>query len=150
VRRLMRHLNQLPVLIGWSMGGLVAMMVAASDAISACITLAPSLPAQREDLTVSLRQGVIHADTYGIFHTDPEDQPAMSDLPPEERRIALGALSLESQYARDERRHGIIIETLSCPLLIVTGTQDEQWPSSRYDHFWIGADRFSMQELGSA
>lgn len=145
VRRLMRYLHQPPALIGWSMGGLVAMMVAARDQVAACIALAPSLPAQQEDATVALRHGVINAETYGISHTRPEDQPAMPDLTLDERRIALGALGPESQYARDERRRGILIQTLFCPLLIVTGTQDDQWPSSRYETLWIGADRLSMQ-----
>lgn len=145
VRRLIRHLNRPPVLIGWSMGGLVAMMVAERDPVSACVTLAPSLPAEREETTVVLRHGVISAKTYGISHTRPEDQPAMPDLTLDERRIALRALGPESQYARDERRRGIIIRTLSCPLLIVTGTRDNRWPGSRYANFWISADRLSMQ-----
>ena len=37
------QLKDLPVLIGWSMGGLVAMMAAAEGKAAACITLAPSM-----------------------------------------------------------------------------------------------------------
>ncbi len=93
VRRLIRHFNQPPVMMGWSMGGLVAMMAAACDPVLACIALAPSLPSQREDLSVTLRQGVFDASAYGISHLDPENQPAMPDLTTDERCIALASLS---------------------------------------------------------
>jgi pimeloyl-ACP methyl ester carboxylesterase len=144
VQRLVQHLAEPPILLGWSMGGLVAMMVAACGGIAACVTLAPSTPAQREDPAVSLRSGIMKADVYGITSPDPAEQPTMPDLTVEERRIALASLSLESQRARDERQRGIVIETLPCPLLIVTGSEDTLWPSSRYDALWLRADRMQM------
>ena len=143
VRKLMRQLKQPPVLMGWSMGGLVAMMAAATE-VAACITLAPSIPARQEDPTVTLRPGIMTSEVYGITHTDPADQPSMPDLTIEERRVALAALGPESQYARDERQCGIVIETLPCPLLIVTGTLDSLWPSTRYRDLWLPADHLSM------
>jgi len=39
-----RELKRSPVLLGWSMGGLVAMMAVASCDAQACIGLAPSAP----------------------------------------------------------------------------------------------------------
>jgi pimeloyl-ACP methyl ester carboxylesterase len=45
VGALARQFARRPVLVGWSMGGLVALMVAASGHASACVALAPSLPA---------------------------------------------------------------------------------------------------------
>ena len=42
VQSIIRQIGRPPVLVGWSMGGLVAMMVAASGVASACVTLAPS------------------------------------------------------------------------------------------------------------
>jgi pimeloyl-ACP methyl ester carboxylesterase len=43
---LVAQFRQSPVLIGWSMGGLVALMVAATGVASACVGLAPSTPAR--------------------------------------------------------------------------------------------------------
>lgn len=140
VRSVIKQLAQPPVVMGWSMGGLIAMMVAATGNALACITLAPSLPARRVDTSITLRNGEFGPEEYGIVSTDPEDQPAMPDLNPEERNIALASLSRESRLARDERRAGVVIESLPCPLLIVTGTEDTQWPQERYDGLWLKAE----------
>ena len=139
------QLNDLPVLIGWSMGGLVAMMAAVEGKAAACITLAPSMPARRTDQSVELRYGEFTAEEYGITSRDPKEQPAMPDLDIEERAIALASLGRESRFARDQRKRGIIIESLPCPLLIVTGTLDTQWPGHRYDNLWLKADRLSVE-----
>ena len=144
VQRLAQQLTMAPVLLGWSMGGLVALMVAASGGIAACVTLAPSIPARHEDPAVPLRSGIMMADVYGITSTDPTDQPVMPDLTLAERRIALASLSPESQRARDERQRGIVIETLPCPLLIVTGSEDTLWPRTRYAALWLQADQLQM------
>jgi hypothetical protein len=69
----------------------------------------------------------------------------MSDLSIEERTIALASLGMESQHARDDRYAGIVIESLPCPLLIVTGTADRQLPRSRYDGLWLSADFVSLE-----
>jgi hypothetical protein len=37
-----------------------------------------------------------------------------------------------SRLARDERKRGIVIGHLPCPLLIVTGELDTSWPRERY------------------
>jgi pimeloyl-ACP methyl ester carboxylesterase len=50
-----------PVLIGWSMGGLVALMVAARGLARACLALAPSIPTLQLDENVPLRSGVFDA-----------------------------------------------------------------------------------------
>jgi pimeloyl-ACP methyl ester carboxylesterase len=132
VRRVALAQAQRPVLLGWSMGGLVAMMVAAGGHAAACVGLAPSTPARTRDERVPLRTGVFGPEVYGIVDRDPEHQPSMPDLDEEERRFALAALGPESLRARDERQAGIVIERLPCPLLIVTGTGDTQWPLARY------------------
>jgi alpha-beta hydrolase superfamily lysophospholipase len=49
-----RELRRPAVLLGWSMGGLVAMMAAASCGALACIGLAPSTPVRLSDPSVSL------------------------------------------------------------------------------------------------
>ncbi len=126
------------------MGGLLAMMVASSGRCSACVALAPSTPARHIDPLVELHTGEFGAEEYGTTSRDPTEQPAMPDLDLEERKIALASLGGESLLARDERRRRIVIEALPCPLLIVTGAEDTQWPRERYDDLWLRADYLSV------
>jgi pimeloyl-ACP methyl ester carboxylesterase len=140
VRRLAEQLRERPVIIGWSMGGLVAIMAAGAGLARACIGLAPSTPASAVDETVALRAGAFGPAEYGITSDDPDQQPAMPDLDREERQIALASLGQESRYARDERKRGVVVRSLGCPLLIVTGTDDTQWPRSAYDGLHLPAE----------
>ena len=89
---------------------------------------------------VALRVGEFGPEEYGITSRDPDEQPAMTDLDREERLIALGSLGRESRYARDERQRGIVVTSLPCPLLIVTGTDDRQWPRERYAGLHLPAE----------
>jgi hypothetical protein len=88
----------------------------------------------------------------------------MTDLDREERVVAFESLGLESHMARDERKAGIVIASLPCPVLIVTGTADTQWPRQRYadrpfaaDHVEVGGashsglvlNRRVLPEIGS-
>jgi pimeloyl-ACP methyl ester carboxylesterase len=139
VKRAIGSLPQPPILLGWSMGGLVAMMVAADRHAAACIGLAPSAPARRRNADLPLREGVFGPETYGIVDRDPQRQPTMPDLDEEERAIALAALGPESLLARDERQAGIVIDRMPCPLLIVTGSLDTQWPRTRYAELPVAA-----------
>jgi pimeloyl-ACP methyl ester carboxylesterase len=145
VAALVAQFRQSPVLIGWSMGGLVALMVAATGVASACVGLAPSTPARQLDTSVALRTGEFGGEEYGITSRDPDEQPAMPDLDREERLIALASIGRESRLARDERQRGIVIEALPCPLLIVTGTRDRAWPRERYNNLWLTADYLSVE-----
>jgi len=141
---LARTLSRPPILIGWSMGGLVAMMAAAMCGAQACVGLAPSTAARSRDHSIPLRAGVFGAEEYGIVDRDPDRQPAMADLDEEERVVALESLGLESRRARDERKAGIVIAPLPCPVLIVTGTADTQWPRQRYDDLPFAADHVEI------
>jgi pimeloyl-ACP methyl ester carboxylesterase len=133
-------------LIGWSMGGLVAMMAAErATNVRACIGLAPSTPALTRDPSVPLRKGVFDAAEYGITSDDPDHQPAMPDLDREERVIALSSLCNESRFARDERAAGVELRGLPCPLLVVTGTADLQWPRSRYNGMHLPAEHMTVE-----
>ena len=91
------------------------MMVACAGLARACVGLAPSLPASREDNSVPLRHGTFGSEEYGIANDDPARQPSMPDLGLEDRAIALASLGLESRWARDERKRGIVIRALPCP-----------------------------------
>ena len=133
-------LPALPVVMGWSMGGLVALMVAALGQASACVGLAPSTPARERDESVPIRRGVFGPEEYGITSDDPANQPAMPDLDTAERRIALQSASPESRTARDDRKAGIVVAELACPLLVVTGSEDRDWPRSAYAGMQLPAE----------
>ena len=145
VQETIAQLAQRPVVMGWSMGGLVAMMVAEGGDAAACVGLAPSTPARAVDPAVPLREGVFGPEEYGLTSSDPDDQPAMPDLDIEERKIALASLGRESRLARDERKRGVVIESLPCPLLIVTGSADRQFPTSTYDALWLAHDNIEAE-----
>jgi len=68
----------------------------------------------------------------------------MADLDLDEKKIALASLSPESRLARDERRAGIVIESLPCPLLLVIGAEDREWPIERYHHLWLDAQHLQV------
>lgn len=69
----------------------------------------------------------------------------MPDLDREERLIALGSQGRESRLARTERQRGIVITDMPCPLLIVTGTHDTQWPRARYADLHLPASYLSVE-----
>ena len=145
IRSVAGELPNKPILMGWSMGGLVAMMVAATGDATACVALAPSMPAQRTDESITLRTGEFGPEEYGIVSPDPEDQPGMADLNLEERHIALASLSQESRLARDQRAAGIVVQALPCPFLLVTGTADRAWPLERYSGLWFGGEKQQVE-----
>jgi pimeloyl-ACP methyl ester carboxylesterase len=145
VRQLTGQLRERPIIVGWSMGGLVAMMAAEAGLARACVGLAPSTPVEAMDTMAWLRVGEFGPEEYGITSPEPDDQPAMPDLDREERLIALGSLGRESRYARDERQRGIVIRSMPCPLLIVTGTDDRQWPRERYANLHLPAEHLVME-----
>ena len=145
VRALAQQFKRPPIVMGWSMGGLVALMAAAEGVAAACVALAPSTPARQRQSTAALRTGEFGPEEYGITSDDPEQQPSMPDLDREERLIALASLSRESRLARDERQAGMVIASLPCPLLIVTGTADRAWPRERYTDLWLTADHLSIE-----
>ena len=63
----------------------------------------------------------------------------MPDLDEEEQSIAIASLCNDSRFARDERRAGVVVERLQCPLLLATGSEDSQWPARRYEKLWLPA-----------
>jgi pimeloyl-ACP methyl ester carboxylesterase len=140
VRLLLAQLPGESIVMGWSLGGLVALMVAAGGGTSACVALAPSAPARTRDTTAPLRSGVFGPEEYGLTRDGLINVRAMPDLDADEQAIAVTSLCADSRYARDDRQAGIVIERLLCPLLIATGTADRQWPLSRYDGLWLPAD----------
>lgn len=77
---------------------------------------------------------------YGITSLDPAAQPAMPDLDTQERLIAIESASQESRAARDDRKAGIVVPELPCPLMVVTGSEDRAWPRSAYAEMHLRAE----------
>lgn len=134
VSRAARDLPTPPVVIGWSMGGLVALMYGAAYPTAGVIALGPSMPGQllespsREPLT----PGVFGPEVYGITDRASLAQPTMPDLDPEETRIALASVGPESSMARQDRKRGILVDpgAMSGPALVVAGERDAIMPPS--------------------
>jgi pimeloyl-ACP methyl ester carboxylesterase len=141
------QLRHPPVLIGWSMGGLVALMAAAAIVTSAWVGLGPSAPARHRRDGALLRTGEFGPEEYGIVDRDPARQPSMPDLDLEERIIALASLGRESRLARDERSAGIAIEPPAAPCLVATGGADESWPRHRYQDVPLAADFIAIEAV---
>lgn len=94
------------VVCGWSMGGLVAMIVAGRRTLDALVLVEPSLPREvggGADPGVTLEEGVYSAEErYGPV------QPGTRHRP-------------ESLRALSERRRGISVPAPGCPTLVVAG-----------------------------
>ena len=145
IRLIIRKIPRPPVIIGWSMGGLLAMMVAAKGHTVACISLGPSMPAQIVDSSVQIRTGEFGPEEYGITSGDPNNQLGMKDLDIDERMIALSSVGPESRMARDERKAGIVITEMPCPLMIMTGAGDQAWPFETYKGLWLSFTHQSIE-----
>ena len=119
-----------PVVCGWSMGGLVALMAAQRSPLAALIVLEPSLPLELSggDPPRGLRTG-----TYDV-------ESAYGPLPPGTRSRP------ESLRALDERKRGISVPSVDCPLLVVagrTGGPEGRLVARHYD-----ADLVEFPDLG--
>jgi pimeloyl-ACP methyl ester carboxylesterase len=150
-----------PVLIGWSMGGLVAMMYAAKHRETpALVVLAPSPPLQvqgRSDPEEVRRTpgAPFGPELYGIYPDDPErSRPALVDLTDEEAKAVLknSAGTLESGFARRQRKRGIDIPagSIRCPSLVVYGESDEHFPPDLNHRIslFLAADSLAVPNAG--
>lgn len=107
VSRASEWLERPLVLVGWSMGGLVAMMAARRVEPERLVLLEPSPPAEVQGFApgAALEEGVYDPEQeYGWF---PEGVQARPD----------------SLLARAERRRGISVPALPCPTLVVYGDE---------------------------
>jgi pimeloyl-ACP methyl ester carboxylesterase len=121
-----------PVVVGWSMGGLVALMYAAVAPALGVLALGPSPPGPLLEAPApeAPSPGVYGPEAYGITSMTAAAQPTMPDLDAEEVGIALASLGRESAFARQERRRGVWFpprgQTRS--VLVVAGERDESFP----------------------
>jgi len=137
--QMVARLGQHPVMIGWSMGGLVATMYAAKhDDTPALVLMASSPPEQvqgrgsAEDVrkTPSAPFG---PELYGVYPDDAQaSKAALLDLSAREaaavRENCRGAL--ESGFARRQRKRGVNVPAgaVRCPSLVVYGENDPLFP----------------------
>ena len=110
-----------PVLIGWSLGGLIVLMAARGLRVPAVVVLEPSAPAEviGHAAERELREGTIGPEFYGV-------RPGAAPPPGLSGRewtwvIERSAGARDSLYARDQRQRGIDVGPVAAPLLVVHG-----------------------------
>ena len=124
-----------PVVVGWSMGGLVAMIHASRHPETpGLVLLAPSPPREVQGRTPASQMAgfpiePIGPETYGIYPDDVEaSRAAAPDLTDAElaRVLEQSRGALESGVARRERRRGISVPApaVQCPVLVLAGSAD--------------------------
>jgi pimeloyl-ACP methyl ester carboxylesterase len=123
-----------PIVGGWSMGGLVAMMYAAkAQDVPALVLFAPSPPleVQGKATLQELRATPLTPfgpEVYGVHAGDLEaSRAAMPDLTDEEiaRVLERSAGATESGLARRQRKSGISVPAVPAPSLLIYGDQDD-------------------------
>jgi len=97
--------DQPALLCGWSMGGLVAMMAARHCQPTALVVIEPSVPTEIDG---GDRGWPLAAGTYDAESAYGPSVPGMRHRP-------------ESLLARGERKRGISVPAITCPLLVVAG-----------------------------
>jgi pimeloyl-ACP methyl ester carboxylesterase len=121
-----------PVLVGWSMGGLVALMYGAVAPTLGVLALGPSTPGPLLERPAAdpPAPGVFGPEAYGITDPGSPEQPTMPDLDAEEVAVALASLGPESGFARQERRRGIWFPPrgFAGGVLVAAGERDESFP----------------------
>lgn len=133
-----RQLPGPPVVMGWSMGGLLALMYAARpDApCQGLVVLGPSTPAELQEpasaAELAAIPNVFGPGYYGIRDTVAASRRAMPELTEEEGQQVVSLMGQESGAARRERKAGIAVpaQAVRCPLLVVAGARDPQYPVS--------------------
>jgi pimeloyl-ACP methyl ester carboxylesterase len=145
-----------PIIGGWSMGGLVAMMYAAGrEDVPALLLFAPSPPleVQGKATLQDLRSTPLTPfgpEVYGLFSDDPErSRAAMPDLTDDEiaRVLERSVGATESGLARRQRKSGISVPSLQAPSLLIYGDQDDAPMRKRIANH-LGSDSLLVPAAG--
>ena len=135
VNTVARQLDTPPVVVGWSMGGHIAVIAASRGGYAGCIAFDPDPPPDRVDESVEMAYGLRTPEEIGYtLDGDPRLLPHMPDLTMEERRIAQSSLCDESRLMGSQRRRGILIERMPCPMLEILGGLDDYYPTEPSYH----------------
>jgi pimeloyl-ACP methyl ester carboxylesterase len=150
-----------PIVGGWSMGGLVAMMYAARRPdLPALLLFAPSPPVEvagraDPDVVRETPREPYGPELYGVFPDDFEaSRPALAGLTESEMRSVLekSAGALESGFARRQRQRGISIPagSIRAPALVVYGDQDAHFKpeTQRRLAIYLAADSLAVENAG--
>ena len=137
-----------PVVVGWSMGGHIAVMAASRGGFSGCVAIDPDPPATAIDDTVELEYGERSPDEIGYdLNADLDLLPGMDDLTRDERALAQRALCKESRLMACERRRGIVIEQMPCAMLEILGGLDDYYPTEPgYHDIGLADHRILVEE----
>lgn len=138
-------LDEPPILIGHSMGGLLAQMLCARGRARAAVLLAPAAPAGVMALAPSVLKSFLPVMLRWGFWRSPMRQPFATAvysmlhlLPLDEQRAAYAQFVYESGRAAaeiglwplDSRRASRVDPTkVSCPLLVLAGSEDRITPA---------------------
>ncbi|MBN1949400.1 MAG: alpha/beta hydrolase [Candidatus Cloacimonetes bacterium] len=139
-------LKEKPVILGHSMGGLLAQMLASRNLARALVLLTPAAPAGISSLRLSVIKGFLSIQTQWGFWKKPVRQTfreasctLLHNLPPAEQKKVYARSGYESGLAATQigywfldRRHTTRIDEnqVKCPVLIIAGGQDRMTPVS--------------------
>jgi pimeloyl-ACP methyl ester carboxylesterase len=150
-----------PVVIGWSMGGLIAMLYAMNHPeVPALVLLSPSPPQEVAPALDPEERRRTPAGPYGpeLYGLDPADPAAafaaLPDLTEAEAALVLqnSAGAQESGVARRERLRGISVpsDAIACPKLIVYGEDDRHFAADQNRRLaeYLGAEALPVPETG--
>jgi non-heme chloroperoxidase len=145
VERELQELTSRPILVGHSMGGLLAQMLAAKGLAKAIVLLAPAPPSGLVVVDVSVAKacsGILK--TWGFWHKPIRQTPEQAAsslfnlLPDDQKRRRYEKLVPDSGRAffefalwyLDKRRASSVDESrVTCPVLVVAGEQDRMTPA---------------------
>jgi pimeloyl-ACP methyl ester carboxylesterase len=150
-----------PVIGGWAMGGLIAMLHAAMEPrVPGLLLFAPRLPLEIADRAPPevVRQtpsGPFGPEIYGLYPDDlAASREALHDLSDGEAVVVLEQVqgAQESGLARRQRLRGVslAVGAVACPSLVVFGEADRQVPPdlNRRLAIYLGADALPVSETG--
>jgi len=150
-----------PVVGGWSMGGLVALMYAAGHQDTpALLLLSPSPPLQvagraSPEEVRSTPAAAFGTELYGVYPDDLEaSRRVLADLTEEEAAMVLANSrgAAESGVARRQRKRGISVApgAVRCPALVVFGDEDRRFAPdiNRRTALYLGGETLCVPGAG--
>ncbi|HEU0075971.1 MAG TPA: alpha/beta hydrolase [Dehalococcoidia bacterium] len=150
-----------PIVGGWAMGGLVAMMHAATQPdIPGLLLFAPSPPLEvagrgEADVVRATPSGPFGPELYGLHPDDAEaSREALHDLTEEEARGVLERVrdAQESGMARRQRRRGVSLApgAIRAPSLILFGEQDAHFTPEYHRSLaiYLAGDAIAVPQTG--